>query len=236
MALSEGPRAAHAAGLFAPRNKGGPFGPAFERPWAERPAVKGQGALGGWSRGRSGPYAPVSSEANLGNPRRLRLIRREDASLDPAFKVVWLTNSRDGLGIGLDHDEADARVAVEVDDAHHWPAWSKAQGIHPSWARYLAEGRDPRTFKPRASWVATRALAWPEWRAIEVRTPDGWEVVWEPPEGHPASFRCRSRQGSTRRGRRPRPSMVSSVPGGSEPADGLSEAARGAPLRDTPSA
>lgn len=76
-------------------------------------------------------------------------------------RVVWLTDSSDPapsegneLVAGLYPIKMTARLTVELENAQHWPEWSRAQGISEEDYETLARaGGDPSEW-----WVTTRPI------------------------------------------------------------------------------
>jgi len=93
--------------------------------------------------------------------------------------VVWLTDDPDpdrheGWAHAVKVDSAGrrtliskttARFTVEVPnhEVHHWPTWSRQQGIRNMWYRRLAVAGDPERW-----WVVTRPIPSDEWVEVGI--------------------------------------------------------------------
>lgn len=110
----------------------------------------------------------LTTESNIGSPegRGTRAMPPVGEHVGP--DVVWLT-TRDApeqcgivsSGMAL---KAGVRVTVDVADADvsHWPAWAKAQGIHPDWYSVVVGEYDADSW-----FVVERNIPWTEWIAID---------------------------------------------------------------------
>ena len=100
--------------------------------------------------------------------------------------VVWLTNNKLFKQICLDfahknlvssevlakYDKHAIRISIDIDDAQHWPAWSRSHKIQKGWYRALAKFGDPQSW-----YVVERCITQDDWIIIE--DVQKGEVLWE---------------------------------------------------------
>jgi hypothetical protein len=105
------------------------------------------------------------TESNVGSAR---------ADLRPygphyAPDVVWLTDSIDAQGHGLEighrDDKKQVRIEVEVDDAEAWSTFSQRYGMNPVWRAAIEKDNRPESWFvvardiPRSEWVKVTLIS-----------------------------------------------------------------------------
>ena len=114
--------------------------------------------------------------------RQMGHLRLTDSNIDlfgGGPGVVWLTTTSAAAGNGLEGSALDkSEIRFEVPTAglpiHHWPVWSREQGIDEGWYNALASaGGNPETW-----WVCTAPIEMHRTK-VTVRTPEGYLPVAE---------------------------------------------------------
>ncbi len=107
-----------------------------------------------------------TTESHIGSDRPDVLPYGEHVGPD----VVWLTSSKRPIrGLGLTTpaasggcDKTAVRFVVDLDDAHHWPAWSKLEGISLRWRRVFEQYQYPDLW-----YVVERPIPKSEWVSVD---------------------------------------------------------------------
>jgi len=114
------------------------------------------------------------TESNIGSP----VPGVEPSGEHYGPDVVWLTNSDEVDGLGLETTVTLGLglfrfvVAVPDNEVHHWPTWNKRFAMNDAWRASLE--RDQR---PESWWLIERPIPRREWVAIQRQVDQGDEWV-----------------------------------------------------------